>query len=69
MNSPFAEQVYLLKPWIMIFAMMTVDINYVRVFIIQLYLQPNQDSVPVGEYVTNNKGGISFITSATPKKL
>ena len=49
-----------MKPWLLIISMMLVDINYVRAFIIQLYLQPKKDSVQIGEYITNKRGGISF---------
>ena len=37
-------QIFLLKPWLMFFSMMAIDINYVRVFIIQIYLQPKRDT-------------------------
>ena len=59
---------------------MAIDINYVRVFIIQIYLQPKRDTgtnftcndkpwlifeVHVGEFIPNSRGGISFVTSKT----
>ena len=43
-NSIFKIQIFLLKPWLMFFSMMAIDINYVRVFIIQIYLQPKRDT-------------------------
>ena len=37
------EQLFILKPWAIMLVMMMVDINYVRAFIIQLYLQPKKE--------------------------
>ena len=41
--TPIFLQVFLLKPWLIFFSMMAFDINYVRVFIIQIYVQPKRN--------------------------
>ena len=39
----------------MFFSMMTIDINYVRVFIIQIYLQPKRDTGTIFPRLTNQR--------------
>ena len=53
------QQAFILKPWFMMIVMMATDINYVRTFIIQIFLSPDH----VGDMMPT-RNGMSFLSQS-----